>query len=296
MKDQGPKPKTQKVEVERDRFLTWAERTPVIRERILKSIHRAGSGHPGSSLSLVEILYALLGEGGVMTHSPESIQGNDRDRLVLSKGHGVPALYAVLVDGGYGIDEDELMSLRKLGSRLQGHPDRARLPILEASTGSLGQGASIALGMAQGYRLDDNPHRIYAIVGDGEIQEGQIWEAALSAPHHKLGHLTLILDFNKGQIDGPVEEVLSLSPLREKWHSFGWHVHEVDGHSYEELVQALEDTHPEKPSFIIAHTIKGKGVDFMEGQIDWHGKAPNDEQLERALKEIRQNHTIGLAP
>ena len=275
-------------------FADWASRTPQIREHILHSIHQAKSGHPGGSLSLVEILYALLGVGGVMRHSPHQQTGQERDRLVLSKGHGVPALYAVLADRGYDISKNELMTLRQLGSRLQGHPDRVRLPIVEASTGSLGQGASIALGLAQGYRLQQNPHRVYGILGDGEIQEGQVWEAALSAPHHQLGNLTLIIDYNKGQIDGPTNQVLNLEPLADKWQAFGWHVHEVDGHSYPELTTALTDTHPHKPSVIIAHTIKGKGVDFMEGVIAWHGKATQPEELERALTQVRDNKRIGL--
>lgn len=277
-------------------FARWAEKSPEIRALILTAIHRAGSGHPGGSLSLVEILMALLGEGGIMSHGPEKLGGNDRDRLVLSKGHGVPALYALLSHAGYDIAKEELMRLRQLGSRLQGHPDRARLPIMEASTGSLGQGVSIALGMAQGYLLDQNPHRIYCILGDGEMQEGQIWEGALSAPHHKLANLTLILDYNKGQIDGPTNEVLQLEPIEEKWRAFGWHTHEVDGHNYQELTQALKACHSQKPSFIIAHTIKGKGVDFMEGNIQWHGKATNDEELALALKQVKQNTTIGVTP
>ena len=276
-------------------FTTWAKRTPKIRENILKSIHQARSGHPGGSLSLVEILYTLLGEGGVMSHGPQKLGGNDRDRLVLSKGHGVPALYAILSDRGYDIAEDELMSLRQLGSRLQGHPDRARLSVIEASTGSLGQGASIALGMAQGYRLQQNSHRIYCVVGDGEIQEGQVWEVALSAPHHQLGNLTLIIDYNKGQIDGPTNEILNLEPLHEKWQAFGWNVHEVDGHSYRQLTTALGDTHSTRPSLVIAHTIKGKGVDFMEGEVGWHGKATNPEELQRALAQVGDNESIGLS-
>ncbi len=275
-------------------FTKWAKRTPKIRENILKSIHQAESGHPGGSLSLVEILYSLFGEGGIMKHGQNLIDGNDRDRFVLSKGHGVPALYAVLHDVGYDITEDELMTLRHLGSRMQGHPDRVRLPIVEASTGSLGQGASIAQGIAMGYKLENNPHRVYTVIGDGEMQEGQIWEMALSASHHKLGNLTVILDYNKGQIDGPTNEVLNLEPVKPKWEAFGWHVHEVDGHNYKELTDALTNTNPGKPSFIIAHTIKGKGVDFMEGQIGWHGKATNEDELSKALPQVTSNQSIGL--
>ncbi len=275
-------------------YESWAKRTPKIRENILKSIHQAGSGHPGGSLSLVEIIYALFGKDGVMKHGPELVDGNERDRFVLCKGHGVPALYSILSDVGYDISEKELMTLRHLGSRMQGHPDRVRLPIVEASTGSLGQGASIAQGIAMGYKMSGNAHRVYGVIGDGEMQEGQIWEVAMSAPHHKLSNYTLILDYNKGQIDGPTNEVLGLEPVKEKWQAFGWHVHEIDGHNYNELVTALKDTHKDKPTFIIAHTIKGKGVDFMEGKIDWHGAAPSDEQLDNALKQVANNTSIGL--
>lgn len=276
-----------------ENFEKWASRTPKIRENILKSIHQAGSGHPGGSLSLVEILYSLFAEGGVMKHSPALANTQDRDRLVLSKGHGVPALYAILQDVGYDITEEELMTLRHLGSRLQGHPDRVRLPIVEASTGSLGQGASIAQGIAMGYKLDSNPHKVFTVIGDGEMQEGQIWEVALSAPHHGLNNFTIILDYNKGQIDGPTNEVLNLEPLKPKWEAFGWNVHEVDGHSYKELTDALTKT-DNRPTFIIAHTIKGKGVDFMEGQIGWHGKATNEEELPQAVSQVQNNTKIGL--
>lgn len=274
-------------------FTKWANQTPKIRENILKSIHQAKSGHPGGSLSLVEILMTLFGENGVMDHDPKNPATNKVDRFVLSKGHGVPALYAVLHNAGYDISEDELMTLRHLGSRMQGHPDRARLPYVEASTGSLGQGASIAQGMAMGYKQDGNDKKIYCAIGDGEMQEGQIWEVALSAPFHKLNNLTVILDYNKGQIDGPTNEVLNLEPIAPKWEAFGWQVHVVDGHNYKELYQAL--TAPQdKPKFIVADTVKGKGVSFMEGEIGWHGKGPSDEELSKALDEIKNNTSIGL--
>lgn len=272
-------------------FKKWSEETPKIRENILKMIHRAGNGHPGGSLSLVEIIMTLMGNNGVMKLNKTDWQTNDRDRLILSKGHGVPALYTIMSHVGFDITEDELMSLRQLGSRIQGHPDRARLPFVEASTGSLGQGLSIAQGVAMGYKLDKNSHRVFCIVGDGEIQEGQIWEAAMSAPHHKLNNLTLIIDYNKGQIDGPTNEVLNLENLKAKWEAFGWETFEIDGHSYEELYKTL--THQgDKPVCIIANTIKGKGVDFMEGKIGWHGKAPSDEELTMALSQLKAG--IGL--
>ena len=275
-------------------FEKWAQSAPSIRTNILKMIHQAGNGHPGGSLSLVEILLTLLGEEGLMNHDPKNPTTQERDRLVLSKGHGVPALYAVYSHVGYDISEQELMTLRQLDSRLQGHPDRNRISYLEACTGSLGQGASIAQGLAMAYKMDQKPYRLWGILGDGEMQEGQIWEVALSAPHHRLNNLTLILDYNKGQIDGPTDEVLSLGALKDKWQAFGWHTHEVNGHSYSELYQALSDTHETKPCMVIAHTIKGKGVSFMEDVIKWHGVAPNDEELETALKEVNESPLIGL--
>lgn len=274
-------------------YQRWASETPKIRENILKMIAKAGSGHPGGSLSLVEILYSLFAKDGVMKHDPKNPDKYDRDRMVLSKGHGVPALYAVMAATGYDITESELMTLRELGSRLQGHPDRARIPYMEASTGSLGQGASIAQGIAMAYKLDNNPHRVYTVIGDGEMQEGQIWEVALSASHKKLNNLTMILDYNKGQIDGHVKDVLDLEPLKPKWEAFGWHTQVVDGHNYQQLVDALKNTHPTKPSMIIANTIKGKGVSFMEDQNGWHGKAPNKDELEKSVNEVKSK-TIGI--
>jgi len=276
-------------------FNRWANETPKIRANIIKMIHQCASGHPGGSLSSVEIIYSLFAKDGVMKHSPSKVNTFDRDRFILSKGHGVPALYAILHAVGYDITESELMTLRHLGSRLQGHPDRVRLPYIEASTGSLGQGASIAQGIAMSYKLDKNPHRVYALIGDGEMEEGQIWEVASSAVHHKLGNLTLILDYNKAQIDGTVKEVLNMDPPEKRWGAFGWNTMVINGHKYEEIVQALKTTHPEKPTMIIAHTIKGKGVSFMESNIvGWHGSAPNDEQCKQALQEIQQNQAIGL--
>lgn len=275
-------------------FQRWASETPRIRQNILKMIHKAGNGHPGGSLSLVEIIYTLLADGGFMEHDPKDPETLDRDRLVLCKGHGVPALYSILSAVGYDISEDELMTLRQLGSRMQGHPDRVRISYVEASTGSLGQGASIAQGIAMSYKMDKNPHRVYGIIGDGEMQEGQVWEVALSAPHHKLSNLTLILDYNKGQIDGPTNEVLNLEPVTNKWEAFGWDVRVADGHNYKELSQAFSKPSSEKPTMIVAHTIKGKGVSFMEDVIDWHGKATNEDELTKALGEIEANKTIGL--
>lgn len=276
-------------------FKRWAQETPKIRENIVRMIHQCQSGHPGGSLSAVEILYTLFAKDGVMKHNPKNLDDPNRDHFVLSKGHGIPALYAVLSTVGYCISQEELMTLRHLGSRLQGHPDKVRLPYLEASTGSLGQGASIALGMALGYKLDKKENRIFCLVGDGESQEGQIWEMALSAAHRKMNNLTLILDYNKAQIDGHVNEVVNLEPLKNKWEAFGWSACEVNGHNYQELYDALTSVKNDRPNIIIAHTIKGKGVSFMEEDIvKWHGISPNDQQLEIALEDIKKNKNIGL--
>jgi transketolase len=216
---------------------------------------------------------------------PKNPTWADRDRVVLSKGHGVPALYVVLAELGY-FPKEWLMSLRKLGSPLQGHPDSVRLPAVEAATGSLGQGLSIAQGMALAQRLDGRAARTYCILGDGEVQEGQIWECAMSAPKFKLNNLTVILDYNGGQIDGRTQDVMSLEPILDKWRAFNWNVLEVDGHDVQALETALRKSDSSRPTFILAHTVKGKGVSFMEGVIDWHGKAPSNEQLAQALKEL----------
>lgn len=255
------------------------------RKLILKMIHAAGSGHPGGSLSAIDIITALFFHE--MRHDPKKPRWEDRDRFVLSKGHGVPALYATLAAGGY-ISSDEAMTLRQLGSRMQGHPDRVKFDAIEASTGSLGQGLSIAQGLAMGLKLDKKDARVYCMLGDGEIQEGQIWEAALSITKYNLTNLVTILDYNRFQIDGSVKDVMNLEPLAEKWKSFGFHVLEIDGHDMNAILGALDKARREtsKPTFIIAHTVKGKGVSFMENHNEWHGSAPSSEQLEKALKEL----------
>ncbi len=256
-----------------------------IRIYVVKSTHAAGSGHPGGSLSATDILTALYFE--VMNHRPEEPEWEDRDRLVLSKGHSAPALYAVLAEAGY-FSVDELMTLRKLTSRLQGHPDMRKTPGVDVSTGSLGQGLSIACGMALAAKLDRRPCRVFTICGDGEMQSGQIWEAAMFASHQKLDNLIVFIDRNKLQIDGSTEEIVSIEPLVSKWKAFGWNVKEIDGHDIEEIVhsvEALEETHG-MPSVLIAHTTKGKGVPFMEGSLAFHGKAADDEQLKIALEVL----------
>jgi len=269
-----------------ERSLTELENSSRIARRwIVRMIHEAGSGHPGGSLSAIDILMTLYGR--VMRHDPEDPSWEDRDRLVLSKGHAAPALYTTLALNGY-FDPEELMTLRKMGSRLQGHPSMSKTPGVDMSTGSLGQGLSIAIGMALGARLDRKDYRVYCIIGDGEMQEGQIWEASMAASHYKLDNLCAVLDRNQLQIDGPTEKIMSLEPIAPKFEAFGWNVISVNGHDYKELLRAFKDAEETKgrPTLILANTIKGKGVSFMEGSLNFHGKAPNDEQLELALREL----------
>lgn len=259
---------------------------------ILDMLAQAKSGHPGGSLSAIDLVTALF------FHEMQGIGTNQldpvRDHFVLSKGHAVPALYAALCKKGF-IPFEELKTLRQTGSRLQGHPDRVRLPIVEASTGSLGQGLSVAQGMALAMKQDGKASRIFCLLGDGEIQEGQIWEAAMSAPKFQLSNLCVILDNNKGQIDGPVSQVMPIEPIADKWKAFGWHVLEIDGHDMGQILNAftearrLEKKGNKSPVFILAHTIKGKGVSFMEGKISWHGVAPTLEEAKNAKQEIIQN-------
>ncbi len=262
------------------------EKANIIRQHVIQMTAEAGSGHPGGSLSVVDILTALYFQ--VMMVRPEDPRWPDRDRFVLSKGHAAPALYATLAERGY-FPVDELKTLRKLGGRLQGHPDMGKVPGVEASTGSLGQGLSMAVGMALAGRLDGRGFRVFALLGDGEIQEGQVWEAAMAASHYGLDNLVAFLDYNGLQIDGPVSSVMAPEPVREKWEAFGWHVVEIDGHDIGQILGAVETSLKQKgcPSMVVAHTTKGKGVSFMENEVDWHGKAPDREQAEKALRELR---------
>jgi len=257
-----------------------------VRRAIVQMTGEAKSGHPGGSLSQVEILVTLF-FGGVMQHDPANPQWPDRDRFILSKGHGCPALYAVLAEAGYA-PIDQLNTLRKLGSMYQGHPDKRFLPVLEASTGSLGQGLSIGLGMALAGRLDSRPVRVYVVLGDGEIQEGQIWEAAMFGAYHKVDNLVAVVDYNKLQLDGFIKDIMELEPLVPKWRAFGWHVIELDGHDLKALEAAFAEaaTVKGKPTVIIAHTIKGKGVSFMENSPKFHGVAPTKDEVAQALKEL----------
>jgi transketolase len=261
------------------------EKARQIRIRTLKMLTNAGSGHTGGSLSAVEVITALYFYK--LRHRPQDPAWRERDRFILSKGHAAPALYATLALAGY-FPEEELKTLRQIGSRLQGHPDMRLVPGIDFSTGSLGQGLSVANGMALAARLDGLNARIYALLGDGEIQEGQVWEAAMSASHYRLSNLCAILDFNRLQIDGAVLEVMCIAPVAEKWSSFGWEVMEVDGHDLSRILPALDrcEQIKDRPSLIIAHTIKGKGVSFMENQVRYHGIAPTQEELGRALTEL----------
>ena len=256
-----------------------------IRVDVIRAIHEAGSGHPGGSLSATDILTALYFD--TMNINPENPKMEGRDKFVLSKGHAVPALYATLAERGF-YDVEEMMTLRKIGSHFQGHPNMHKVPGLEMSTGSLGQGFSVAVGMATAGKMDGNPGRVYALCGDGELQEGIIWEAALSAAHRNLDNLVLIVDWNGLQIDGKVDDVKKVTPLSGKFQTFGWHVINVDGHSFPEILAALDEAKTVKgqPTAIIAKTHKGHGVSFMEDQAGWHGKAPNDEQFAQAKTEL----------
>jgi len=256
-----------------------------LRVDIIRMLEKAGSGHPGGSLSIIDILAVLY--TGFLNHRPKEPDWPDRDRVILSKGHACPALYAVMAHAGY-FPKEMLSTLRRLDSPLQGHPDRLRLPGIEASTGSLGQGLSMALGMALAGKLDKKDFQVWCILGDGEMQEGQVWEALMAAPKFGLGNLCAIVDCNGGQIDGPVAEVMDLGPLPEKLRSFRWNVLEIDGHDPDAIAGALKAAQEERraPTAIVARTVKGKGVSFMEGRIEWHGKAPDAEQAEKAVEEI----------
>lgn len=267
--------------------LAAKEKACDIRTDIIEMLHEAGSGHPGGSLSCTDIMTALY-FGGVLDHDPENPSKEDRDRFIMAKGHAAPALYATLAEAGY-LPVEELKTLRKIGSRLQGHPDSNLCPGVEVSTGSLGQGLSIAAGLAAGLRLKGLSSRVFALMGDGECEEGQVWEAATFAAHQKLGNLIGIVDLNGLQIDGKVDDVCASGTLAGKFEAFGWEVHEVDGHDVDALAALLADlkaSDDPRPKAVIAHTVKGKGVSFMEDQAGWHGKAPNDEETQRALAEI----------
>ena len=259
-----------------------------IRKSIIEEVYSAQSGHPGGSLSCADILTVLF--FNQMNIDPSKKSDPNRDRFVLSKGHACAALYATLAHRGY-FDKAKLASFRKTGGILQGHPDMKNIPGIDMSSGSLGQGLSIANGMALSSKLDKKGFRVYCLVGDGEIEEGQIWEAAMTASNYKLDNLCLIVDNNNLQIDGKVEDVMNIYPIKEKFQSFGFKTFEVDGHNIDELINVFQKakTVKEKPTVIIAKTVKGKGVSYMEGEVAWHGKAPNKVQYEIALEELSKN-------
>lgn len=256
-----------------------------IRIGIIEEVYAGKSGHPGGALSCADILTVLY--FNQMNINPEEPKAQGRDRFVLSKGHASPALYSALAQRGY-FNTKELITFRGIESRLQGHPDMKHIPGVDMSTGSLGQGLSAANGMALSSKLNKDGFRVYCLLGDGEIEEGQVWEAAMSASHYKLDNLCVIVDNNNLQIDGTIEEVMSSYPIDEKFKSFGFEVIEVDGHQIDQLIEAFEKakTIKDKPTAIIAKTIKGKGVSYMENQVGWHGKAPNEEEYKQALKEL----------
>lgn len=262
-----------------------------IRREILKATAAAKSGHPGGSLSLAEIMTILyFDEMKVDANDP---QNPERDRFVMSKGHATPVLYATLALKGF-FPVAELASFRQINSRLQGHPDMKHIPGVDFTTGSLGQGLSGALGMALAGKLDHSPRRVYAIIGDGECQEGQIWEAAMAASHYKLDNLVVILDYNNLQICGEICDVMNIEPIQDKWKAFGWHVIELDGHDFSQIRAALQGARATKgqPTLLLAHTVKGKGISFMENKAEWHGSAPNAEQLALALAELAEKEGV----
>ena len=256
-----------------------------VRKGIVEAIHNAGSGHPGGSLSAADIVTALYFE--VMNVDPDDPKKEGRDRFILSKGHAGPAQYVALALRGY-FPLDDVMTLRKLGSRFQGHPDMKKVPGIEMSTGSLGQGFSAAAGMAMAGKLDNDPGRIYTLLGDGELQEGIVWEAAMSAAHYHLDNLVGIVDHNGLQIDGKNDDVMTVMPIAEKFEAFGWNVISIDGHDMAQILDAFAKAAEckGKPTMIVAETVKGKGVSFMENNAGWHGKAPNDEETAQAIREL----------
>lgn len=267
---------------------TLKEVSKKLRREVLMMIHNAKSGHPGGSLSSIDILNVLFTK--CMKHYPECEKNSDyknRDRFILSKGHASASLYAIMAHCGY-FSEEELLTFRKLGSRLQGHPCCNKLKGIEVSTGSLGQGLSIGCGMALGLRLDNINSKVYVYMGDGEIEEGSVWEAAMNASHNNLNNIIAFVDRNKLQIDGSTETVKSVGNVKAKFEAFGWNALEIDGHNFNQIYDAVNTAkQSNKPFVIIADTIKGKGVSFMENNANWHGKAPNDDELKSALEELK---------
>jgi transketolase len=256
-----------------------------LRRDVITMISKAGSGHPGGSLSAADIVTALY--FSIMRHDPKNPHWPDRDRFILSKGHAAPILYAALAECGY-FPLDWLDTLRKTGTCLQGHTDSTLTPGVDVSAGSLGQGLSVGIGMALAAKLDRKDYRTYVLLGDGECDEGQVWEAAMFAPNYKLDNLIAIVDFNGLQLDGATKDIMNLEPFVTKWRSFNWEVMEINGHDITQIIEALNSARKitAKPVVIVAHTVKGKGVSFMENNVDFHGKAPNKAETELALKEL----------
>lgn len=267
----------------KEKIAELEEKARRLRVSIVKSLHKSQSGHTGGSLSAIDMICALYFHK--MRHNPEEPAWDGRDRFVLSKGHAAPALYVTLAEAGYFPSED-LMMLRRLGSHLQGHPDSKQTPGVDVCTGSLGQGLSMANGMALGLKLDGKDNRVYAVLGDGELQEGQVWEAAMAAAHYKSDNLCALIDANGLQIDGFVEKVMNVGSITEKFRAFGWNVIEIDGHNLSEIVAALDaaEAHKGKPTAIVAKTIKGKGVHLFENKAAYHGVTPSDDELPEALR------------
>ena len=262
-----------------------------LRKDIVKMICKSKSGHPGGSLSVIDILTALYYD--VMNIDVANPKKEDRDRFVLSKGHAAPALYAVLADKGY-FDKGLLETLRQYGSILQGHPDMKKISGVEISTGSLGQGLSVANGMALASRLQNIPYRVYVAMGDGELQEGQVWEAAMTSAQYKLDNLTAFVDYNNLQIDGNVSDIMDVASVEDKFKAFGWNVLTIDGHNFQEILDAVEKAKEckGKPTMIVANTVKGKGVDFMENVCGFHGVAPTEEETKRAIEQLEKTSSI----
>jgi transketolase len=267
-----------------DKIKQLEAKAKILRKSVIQMLSTAASGHPGGSLSSADIISALYFH--VLRHDPKNPTWPERDRFHLSKGHACPIVYAALAESGY-FPKQELTKLRKLGSLLQGHPDR-RTPGIEVGSGSLGQGLSVGLGMALAAKIDKKDYRVYVLLGDGEVQEGNVWEAAMASAHYKCENLCAIVDHNGFQIDGKVNDIMNIEPLAEKWKAFGWNTISIDGHKMEEILKAFEQAAMvlDRPSVIIANTVKGKGVSFMEHVADFHGRAPNNDETKQALEEL----------